>query len=233
MSPWPGHCIFWGRYIVSRFLRPSFYQAPHLIEIINSILFVVTSTFAIYAVFYYRKDGTLPGSGHLKNSETGQSDDLEFNGTSPHAYDQFQSQPEMQQSPADEGQHGRHATSPQAGLHDDQATAVLPPRPIYPKAPRTPLQQQAFEPFDPEDYGAETHNPPQAYSSDVNPYREYSYGYDDHAGGDYAAAAAAAVPPPRHQSSMAELPTINVDTRFGYGFGGGANLAFPEADYSR
>ena len=200
---------------------------------INSILFVATSTLAIYAVFYYRKNGTLPGGDHLKTSETGQSDDLEFNGTSPHAYDQIHPQPEMQQSPADEDQHGRHTPPPQAGQHDDQASAVLPPRPIYPKAPRTPLQQQGFEPFDPEDYAAEFHNPPRPYSSDVNPYREYSYRYDDdHAGGDYAAAAAA-VPPPRHQSSMAELPTINVDTRFGYGFGGGANLAFPEADYSR
>ena len=166
-------------------------------------------------MFYYRNNGALPGSNDPKNSETVQSDDLEFNGSSPHAFDQSETQQEMQQSIA----HDQHLAPTSSTLHpDDQASAILPPRPIYPKAPRTPLQQD-LEPVDTGYYGAQPHDP-HGYLADSNPYREYGY-----ESGDYDVSS-------RHPPSTVVLPIINVDTRLGYGLGA-ESLPFPAADYSR
>ena len=180
-----------------------------------SLLFIVTSAFSIYAVFYYRKNGTLPGNNDLKDPETVQSDDLEFNGASPHAHNQIHTEQEIQQQPT-EIQNSGHISP--VHNHEDQSNAILPPRPLYPKAPRTPLQQD-FEPVDASYHGMQPHDP-REYNPGPSPYQ--GFGYDS---GDYAL-------PYQHQPSMAELPTLRVDTTPGYGPGGGS-LPFPAADYGR
>ena len=95
----------------------------------------MTSAFSIYGVFFYRKNGTLPGSSASQDPETVKSDDLEFTGASPHAYNVLNAQQEMQQQ-HDES-HNQDFTSP-LRTPGEEGVATLPPRPLYSKAPRSP-----------------------------------------------------------------------------------------------
>lgn len=187
-------------------------------------LFILTTALSVYGVWYYRREGSLPGiaARALESVPVGDQDEGNFSAS---AYDKFDERGEEQNLQLHRDEGNEHSS-----LHEAAEGTSHPVRPLSSGTPQTPRHapqlppHEGFEPIDTGYQGGRSAYNPPSHQPQVNPFEDYETHHSNESG------FVGGLKPLPSQAGHSD--PFNYDHR-GYGRSANPSVDFPDADYHR